>query len=62
MKAVFYLIESIQSDLMIPGIGVQKRQSLAPRNLVDDLVDAGERNMIFRAGPVDMLEVNAHAK
>ena len=58
----FYLIGSIQSDLMIPGIGVQKRQPLTSRSRVDDLIDAGERKMIFRAGPIDMFKVNAHAK
>ena len=33
-----------------------------PRSRVDYLVDAGERKMIFRAGPIDMFEVDAHAK
>ena len=48
--------------MMIPGIGVQKGQALTPRSRVDDLVVEGERKMIFWAGPIDMLEVNAHAK
>ena len=61
-ESCFYLIGSIQSDLMIPGISVQKGQVLTPRSRVDYLVDAGERKVIFRAGPIDMLEVNAHAK
>ena len=61
-ESCFYLIGSIQSDLMIPGIGVQKGQALTPRSRVDYLVDAGERKVIFRAGPIDMLEINAHAK
>ena len=26
------------------------------------LVDAGERKMIFRAGPIDMFKVNAHVE
>ena len=47
---------------MIPGIHVQKRQTLTPRSRIDNLVDAGERKMIFRTCPIDMLEVNAHAK
>ena len=47
---------------MIPGIGVQKGQALTPRSRVGYLVDAGERKMIFRAGPIDMFKVNAHAK
>ena len=62
MKAVFYLIGSIQSDLMIPGIGVQEGQMLTPRSRVDYLVDAGDRKMIFEEGPIDMFKVNARAK
>ena len=61
-ESCFYLIGSIQSDLMIPGIGVQKGQALTPRSRVDYLVDAREREMIFWAGPIDMFEINAHAK
>ena len=61
-ESCFYLIGSIQSDLMIPGISVQKRQSLTSRSRVDYLVDAGEGKMIFRARPIDMFKVNAHAK
>ena len=56
------LVGSIQTDLMVPGIGVQGRQSLTSHGRVDYLVDAGERKMIFRAGPIDMFEINAHAK
>ena len=26
------------------------------------MIDAGKRKMIFRAGPIDMLEIDAHAK
>ena len=26
------------------------------------MVDAWERKMIFRAGPIDMFEINAHTK
>ena len=61
-ESCFYLIGSIQTDLMIPGISVQKGQTLAPRSRVDYLVDARERKVIFRAGPIDMLEINAHTK
>ena len=61
-ESCFDFVRSIQTDLMIPGIGVQKGQSLTPRSRVDNLVDTGERKMIFRAGPIDMLEINAHAK
>ena len=57
----YNLIGSKQSDLMVPGIGVQERQSLTSHSRVDYLVDAGERKMIFRAGPIDMFKVNAHA-
>ena len=61
-ESCFYLIGSIQSDLMIPGISVQKGQALTPHSRVNNLTDAREREVIFRAGPIDMLEVNAHAK
>ena len=62
MKAVFYLIGSIQMDLMIPGISVQKGQVLTSHCRVNNLIDAGEREVIFQAGPIDMLEINAHMK
>ena len=32
------------------------------KELVDDLVGSGERKMIFRVGPIDMLEANTHAE
>ena len=56
------LIGSKQSDLMVPEISIQEGQSLAPHNRVDYLVDAGQRKMIFRAGLIDVLEVNTHSK
>ena len=49
-------------DLMVPGISVQERKSLTSRSRVDYLVDAGKRKMIFRAGSIDMLKIDAHAK
>ena len=58
----FDLIRSKQTDLMVPGISVQERKSLTSRSRVDYLVDAGERKVIFRASPIDMLEVNALPK
>ena len=61
-ESCFYFVGSIQLDLVGPGICVQKGQSLTSRSRVDYLVDAGERKMIFRAGPIDMFKVNAHAK
>ena len=36
----FYFIGSIQMDLMIPGIRIQKRQMLTPRSLVNNLINA----------------------
>ena len=53
-ESCFDFVRSIQTDLMIPGIGVRSR--------VDNLVDARERKMIFWAGPIDMFEIYAHAK
>ena len=47
---------------MVPRVRVQKGQSLTSRSRVDYLIDVGEREVIFRAGPIDMLEVNAHAE
>ena len=47
---------------MVPGISIQERQSLTSRSRVDYLVDAGKTKMIFRAGRIDMLEIDAHAK
>ena len=61
-ESCFYLIGPIQSDLMVPGICIQERQPLTSRSRVDYLVDAGKRKMIFRAGLIDMLEINAHAE
>ena len=61
-ESCFYLIGSVQTDLMVTGIGISKRQALASRSRVDYLVDAGERKMIFRAGPIDVLEINAHSE
>ena len=49
-------------DLVVPGVGIQKGQTLAPRSRVDYLVDAWERKVVLWVGPIDMLEVNAHAK
>ena len=61
-ESCFYFIGSIQSDLMIPRICVQKGQSLTSRGRVNYLIDAREREVIFRAGPIDMLEVNTHTE
>ena len=61
-ESCFDLVGSKQMDLMVPGISVQERQSLTSRSRVDYLVDAGKRKMIFRAGPIDMLKIDAHAK
>ena len=47
---------------MIPGISVQKGQTLTPRSQIDYFIDVRERKMILQAGPIDMLEINAHAK
>ena len=58
----FDLIGPKQMDLMVHGISVQERQSLTSRSRVDYLVDAGKRKMSFRAGPIDMLKIDAHAK
>ena len=58
----FDLNGSKESDLMVPGIGIQEGQSLTPRSRVDYPVDAGQREMIFREGPIDMLEINAHSE
>ena len=61
-ESCFYFVGSIQSDLVVPGICVQKGQSLTSRSRVDYLIDAGKREVIFWAGPIDMLEVNTHTE
>ena len=61
-ESCFYLIGPIQSDLMVPGVSVQKGQSLTSRSRVNYLIDAGEREVIFRACPIYMLEVNTHTE
>ena len=55
------LIGPKQSDLMVSGIGIQEGQSLVPRIRVDYLVDAGQWEMILRASPIDVLDVDAHS-
>ena len=59
-KSCFYFVGSIQSNLMVPEVCIQKGQSLTSRGRVNYLIDAREREVIFRAGPIDMLEVNTH--
>ena len=61
-EGCFYFIGTIQSDLMISGICIYERQVLAHCGRVNNLIDARERKVIFRAGPIDMLEINAHTK
>ena len=61
-KSCLYFVGPVQTDLVVPGVGVQKGQTLASCSRVDYLIDARERKVIFRACPIDMFEVNAHAK
>ena len=61
-KRCLYFVGSVQTDLVVPGVGIQKGQTLAPCSRVDYLVDARERKVVFRAGPIDMVEIDAHAK
>ena len=61
-ESYFYFIGSIQSDLMVPGICIQERQPLTSCSRVDYLIDARKREVILRAGPIDMLEVDTHTE
>ena len=40
-ESCLFLIESIQSDLMVPGISVQEGQTLTSHSQIDNLIDAG---------------------
>ena len=47
---------------MVPGVRIQKRQSLTTRGGIYDLIYAGEREMILGADPIDVLEIDAHSE
>jgi hypothetical protein len=61
-KGSFYFIWPIQSDLVVPGVRIQKRQSFTTRSGIYDLINAGEREMILGADPIDVLEIDAHSE
>ena len=61
-KRCFYFIWPIQSNLVVPGVRIQKRQSLTTHGGIYDLIYAGEREMILGADPIDVLKINAHSE
>jgi hypothetical protein len=56
----FYFIRTIHSDLVVPGVRIQKRQPLTPGRIIYYLIYAREREMILLAGPIDVFKIDTH--
>ena len=61
MKEVFSLIRLLQDDLVVAGVAVKKREECAPGCQVNNLVNAREREGVFRAVFVEICIVNTHS-
>ena len=55
------MIRLLQSNLMVAGVAIKKREKRAPGCRVNNLVDARERKRVFRAVLVEIRIINTNS-